>query len=146
MTTHINGSCACGNMKLRLSLTKPASDYTARKCGCSFCAPRNGAHVSDPDGSVEITVADESLWNKHRFGTSTCDFMICKGCDGYLGAIGETPAGLRAVISIWCLETPDLFTKFAASDFEGETVESRLARRGRNWTPAVLKTPVLNAG
>ena len=135
----LTGGCRCGNFKLTLLLSKPPAEFVARKCGCSFCVGRNGTHVSDPEGSVQIAITDESLWNKHRFGTATCDFMICKKCDGYLGAVGETPAGLKAVISIWCLETPDVFTKFMPTDFEGEDVENRLARRARNWTPAALK-------
>lgn len=95
--------------------------------------------MSDPAGAVTIAVAHESLWNKHRFGTATCDFMICTKCDGYMGAVGDTPVGLKAVVSVWCLDTPDVFTKTAPSDFEGEDVDSRLARRARNWTPATLK-------
>lgn len=135
----LTGGCRCGNFRVVLTFSKPPGEFVARACGCSFCVSRNGRHVSDPAGRVEIRIRDESLWNKHRFGTATCDFMICKACDGYMGAVGDTPAGLKAVISIWCLDTPDVFTKTAPSDFEGENVESRLARRARNWTPAAVK-------
>lgn len=135
----LTGGCRCGNFKVTLTLSKPSAEFVARECGCSFCVSRKGRHVSDPAGAVAITIADEALWNKHRFGTGTCDFMICTKCDGYMGAVGDTPAGLKAVISVWCLDTPDVFTKTAPSDFEGEDVENRLARRARNWTPAKLK-------
>ena len=135
----LTGGCACGNFSVRLTLTKPPQDYTARQCGCSFCVSHGGTHISDPLGLFEVSVADESLWNKYRFGTGTCDFLICTKCDGYLGAVGDTPTGFRGVIDIRCLDGSEVITARTPSDFEGESVEDRLARRGRNWTPASLK-------
>jgi hypothetical protein len=132
----LTGGCRCGNLRLTLTLTKPAASYTARKCDCSFCTARGSAHVSDPQGRVDFHVRDADQLLLHRFGTGTCDFLICKRCDGYLGAMGDFVDGKKAVVNIRCLDDTDAFPTVAPATFEGETLEIRLARRARNWTPA----------
>ena len=135
----MNGACTCGNLTVRLTLTKAASNYEMRQCVCSFCKPRSAHYVSDPVGKFEITVRDATLLERHRFASSTADFMICRSCDGYIGAVGETDTGLRGVVNINCLEDPGVFSsEIATHDFDGEVTEDRLARRSRNWTPATL--------
>ena len=85
-----------------------------------------------------MTVRERDNLLLHRFGTGTCDFLICKKCDGYLGAIGDFAEGKKAVVNIRCLDDANAFPTVAPATFEGETLEIRLARRARNWTPAVL--------
>jgi hypothetical protein len=137
----LHGGCRCGNLNLYLTLTKPVASYAARKCDCSFCTGRGSAHVSDPQGRVDVHVRDPAQLLLHRFGTGTCDFLICKKCDGYLGAMGDFAAGKKAVVNIRCLDDPDVFETVGPTTFEGESLDARLARRDRNWTPAVLHLP-----
>ncbi|HEX3417710.1 MAG TPA: hypothetical protein VHT21_15095 [Stellaceae bacterium] len=73
------------------------------------------------------------------FGTGSADFVICRNCGVYIGAIGKTPSGTRAVINTTCLHDRALFTSDPLpTDHDGETTESRLARRAANWTPAAI--------
>ena len=136
--TKLTGGCGCGNLRLTLTLTRPAATYTARKCDCSFCTSRGSAHVSDPEGRVDVRVREPDNLLLHRFGTGTCDFLICKKCDGYLGAMGDFTEGKKAVVNIRCLDDQNAFTALAPTTFEGESLEIRLARRAKNWTPAAL--------
>ena len=39
---------------------------------------------------MEIWADDWSLVQLYRFGTGTAEFMICRNCGLYIGAIGET--------------------------------------------------------
>ena len=88
---------------------------------------------------VGIRAGDWAQVQFYRFGTSTADFVICRNCGVYIGAIGETPSGTRAVINTTCLDDRALFTTDPApTDHDGETTESRLARRAANWTPAAI--------
>jgi hypothetical protein len=49
-------------------------------------------------------------------------------------------AGARAVVNVNCLSDRERFTSVpAVHDFEGETVEDRLARRAANWMPVVIR-------
>ena len=133
------GGCHCGNLRVKLRLTQPPEDVRLRACGCSFCRAHNTRTTSDPNGSVDIHAGDWSLVERYRFGTGTAEFVICRRCGVYIGAIGETATGMRAVINTNCLEDRAAFTQQAnAVDHDGEATGDRLARRTANWTPATI--------
>jgi hypothetical protein len=48
------GGCHCGNIHVRLRLSKPPSANPLRACQCSFCRAHNTSTVADPDGLFEI--------------------------------------------------------------------------------------------
>jgi hypothetical protein len=134
-----SGGCHCGNLRLTLRLTRPPEEVRLRACGCGFCRAHATRTTSDPDGSVEIRAEDWSLVEPYRFGSATADFLICRRCGVYIGAVCDTPAGVRAVINTNSLATRRLFTGApAAVDHDGEATADRLARRAANWTPAVV--------
>ena len=43
------GGCHCGNIHVRLRLTRPPEDNPIRGCTCSFCRSHNPRLVSDPE-------------------------------------------------------------------------------------------------
>jgi hypothetical protein len=134
-----NGGCHCGNLRVSLRLTQPPAEVRLRACGCSFCRAHNTRTASDPDGAVDIRADDWSLVQLYRFGTGTAEFVICRRCGVYIGAIGDSGAGTRAVINTTCLDDRALFTRDPApTDHDGEIIENRLARRAANWTPAIV--------
>ena len=134
-----HGGCHCGNLRVRLSLSQPPAEVRLRACGCSFCRAHNTRTASDPDGAVDIWADDWSQVQMYRFGTGTAQFVICRNCGVYIGAIGETEFGTRAVINTTCLDDRVLFTlEPAPTDHDGETTDDRLARRAAKWTPAIV--------
>jgi len=133
------GGCHCGNLRLRLSLSQAPEETALRACGCSFCRAHSTRTTSDPHGGVEIEAEDWSLVEPYRFGSGTAEFLICRRCGVYLGAISETAAGTRAVINTNCLDDRAAFTRPPEPvDHDGETTDDRLARRAANWTPAII--------
>jgi hypothetical protein len=133
------GGCHCGNLRLALRLSQPPEEVRLRACCCSFCRAHNTRTTSDPQGSVEIEAADWSLVEAYRFGSGTAEFLLCRRCGVYVGAVCDTPAGLRATINTNSLDDRARITLPAtAVDHDGEDLEDRLARRARNWTPAVM--------
>jgi hypothetical protein len=138
LTEH-RGGCHCGNLRLWLRLSQPPEDTQLRACSCSFCRAHNTRTTSDPQGSVEIEAEDWSLVEPYRFGSGTAEFLICRRCRVYIGAVCETAAGTRAVINTNCLDDRAVFTRQPTPvDHDGETTENRLARRTANWTPATI--------
>jgi len=134
-----SGGCHCGNLRVSLRLTQPPAEVRLRACDCSFCRAHNTRTASDPDGAVDISAADWSLVKFYRFGTGIAEFVICRNCGVYIGAIGGTASCTRAVINTTCLDDRALFTREPApTDHDGETAENRLARRAANWTPATI--------
>jgi hypothetical protein len=57
--------------------------------------------VADPEGLFEIWADDWSLVENYRFGTRTCDFLICRRCGVFIAAVSEmTASGTRAVVNV----------------------------------------------
>ena len=134
------GGCHCGTLMLRLRLTRPPEQNATRACSCSFCRGHATRTVSDPAGQVEITARDPAGVTRYRFGTGTADFLLCKTCGIYIGAVCDTPDGPRAVINTNSLDDRALFTREPARTVhDNETAQARMARRAANWTPAVLR-------
>jgi hypothetical protein len=133
------GGCHCGNIQVRLRLSKEPEENPLRACTCSFCRRHNPRMVSDPAGQFELSAGDWSLVENYRFGTRTCDFVICRRCGVFIAALSQMAEGVRAVVNINCLEDRERFTQDAKlHEFGGESVETRLARRATNWMPAVI--------
>jgi hypothetical protein len=133
------GGCHCGNLAVHLRLSQALEDMPLRACGCSFCRAHNTRTTSDPLGLVEIRAEDWSLVEPYRFDSGTAEFLICRRCGVYIGAVCETSAGTRAVVNINCLDDRAAFVRPPAPvDHEGEKIEDRVARRAANWTPARL--------
>jgi hypothetical protein len=131
------GGCHCANIKVKLQLSKSAEEMPLRSCSCGFCRSHGTRTVSDRDGSVEITAADWSLVERYRFGSRTADYLLCRRCGVYVGAVCQTGSGLRAVMNVNCLDDRAAFTQTpAVPDYGGETTEARLDRRAMNWMPA----------
>ena len=96
--------------------------------------------VSDPQGLFEVWADDWSLVENYRFGTRTCDFLICRRCGVFIAAVRETVDGTRAVVNANCLSDRERFTSAPmVHDFEGETSETRSARHAANWMPAIIR-------
>src|SRR5215471_15095793 len=85
------------------------------------------------------TEADHSRVTRYRFGTKTADFHVCVTC-GVIPIVTCVIEGIRyAVFNVNTFEKVDRSQLVeTATNFEGETTESRLARRRRNWTPEAI--------
>jgi hypothetical protein len=133
------GGCHCGNLRLVLHLSRPPREVTLRACGCSFCRAHATRTTSDPLGEVDIWAQDWNLVEPYRFGSRSADFLVCRRCGVYIGAVGTTEGGSWMVINTNSLTDRALFTGSAAPvDHGGEATEDRMARRITNWTPAIL--------
>ena len=133
------GGCHCGNIHVRLRLSKRPEDNALRACTCSFCRSHSPRIVADPKGNFEVWADDWSLIENYRFGTKTCDFLICRRCGVFIAAVAATSAGALAVVNVNCLRDRESFTSVPIlHNFEGETLETRSSRRAANWMPAII--------
>jgi hypothetical protein len=90
--------------------------------------------TSHPASRLSVKVADSARVSRYEFGTRTATFHVCARC-GVLPLVTSTIEGRTyAVVNVNCFEDVDAARlDRAPADFEGETVESRLARRKRGW-------------
>jgi hypothetical protein len=112
-----------------------------------------GVWTSNPNGKLAVAIRDAALVSKYAFGTRTATFHVCSRCGAVPLVTSEIANHLYAVVNVNVFENvdPSRLRRVAAS-FEGEDVESRLARRKRNWIADVhiaagenLTTPALRA-
>ena len=130
----IAGSCHCGNITFALTWEPDPSEIPARACTCSFCTKHGGVWTSTPTGSLKVTVGNSSLVSRYAFGTQTAQFHICSQCGVVPVVTSRIEDRLYAVVSVNAFEgvEPSILRR-ASTTFEGESEETRLARRKRNW-------------
>ena len=134
----IEGSCHCGNISFELTWAPDPAQIPARACDCTFCAKHAGVWTSNPEGSLRIVVRQPSLVSDYSFGTRTALFHTCSRCGVVPVVTSEIDQRLYAVVSVNAFNNVDRsLLRQAAASFEGESVESRLDRRKRNWIAAV---------
>jgi len=134
----IHGSCHCGNIHFALGWEPSPAEIPARACGCAFCTKHGGVWTSNPQGTLTVTVNDPSLVSAYRFGTQTALFHVCRQCGVVPVVSCEIEGRLYAVVNVNAFtDVPPSLLRRAAASFEGEDVASRMARRKRNWIPAV---------
>jgi hypothetical protein len=136
----LHGSCHCGQLQVDFETTRPPEELPVRVCGCSFCVRHAARCTSDPAGRVVVTIAEPAATSRYRFGMKTADFLICARCGVFVGAFMDDARGTLAVLDVNALDDRARFTQPPAPmDFEGESLEERLARRRDKWTPAELR-------
>jgi hypothetical protein len=130
----INGRCHCGNIAFELGWNESPPKIPARACGCSFCVKHGGVWTSNPKSRLAVAIREPALVSKYAFGSRTAVFHVCARCGTVPLVTSEIANRLYAVVNVNALENiEESWLDRAAANFEGEDVESRLARRQRNW-------------
>lgn len=133
------GGCHCGNLRLTLETLRDPGKLTVRACSCSFCRRHGVRTVSDPAGRVEFVVGDPAQLSRYRFGLGTAQFLVCRTCGVYIGAVIAEAGSAYAIVNINVLETPAAFADTAVPvSYDRESTAERRARRRARWTPATV--------
>ena len=130
------GSCHCGAIGFRYLSSVAPREWSVRACQCSFCRAHGAETTSDPSGEIEWRATDEAAVNRYRFGLETADFLLCRRCGAYAGAVIESPRGRFGIVNTRLLEPrPDGLPAAAPASYEGEDSTARIRRREQRWTP-----------
>lgn len=78
--------CHCGNIAADIELTQELTQYTPRACDCSFCSKHGAAYMSDPNGTLRLTIKNPDSVSIYQQGDELVDLYICKTC-GVLVAV-----------------------------------------------------------
>ena len=130
------GGCHCGAIAFVFETALAPEEVQPRACQCTFCRKHGVLAASDPGGRVTITVRDEVLLNRYRFGHGTADFYLCARCGACAAAVMADGDAFLSVINVNCLDARERFSRApAAMDFGAEEEGGRLQRRRAAWTP-----------
>ena len=141
-STRIDGGCHCGAIRWRLAAPVGAESLPVRVCQCDFCLKHGARYTSDPRARLELQAAADDLVQRYRFGHGTADFVICRKCGTLIAAVMDGSGNARrAVLNVNTADQPKTFSASPhAMDFDSESQEERLARRGGNWVGQVIWT------
>ncbi|MCW9035534.1 MAG: hypothetical protein OQJ97_15045 [Rhodospirillales bacterium] len=139
MSNAVDARCHCGNITLKFIPAKPLEDLFVRRCDCKFCNLHGVHWTSDPDGQLDIFVADIDILNRYQFGHRTAEFLVCACCGVVPAVLCEINGTTYGAFNINTAEDRLVFPENAKIvSFEGETLEDRLRRRSRNWVGKVV--------
>jgi hypothetical protein len=131
-----HGSCHCGAIGYCYACSTPPADWAIRACQCRFCRTHDALSTSDPGGTIEFKAHDAVQLRRYRFGLRTADFLLCRNCGVYVGAVIETPKGRFGIINTHALDDPQPPTAAARNmSYDAEGTDERVERREQRWSP-----------
>lgn len=138
MPTDYAGSCHCGAIGFTFRTGIEPPRWSIRACQCSFCRAHDALSTSDPTGQILFIASKSESLQKYRFGLRTADFLLCRECGVYIGAIIASPGGVFGIVNVHALkEAPDDLAEVAAISYDAEDTAGRVSRREERWTPVV---------
>ncbi len=130
------GRCHCGAIGYSWSTGLAPRDWSVRACQCAFCSAHGAMCTSDPNGRVRFQCADASALRRYVFALRSAEFLVCGVCGVYIGAVMTHQGQAFTTINLRALSTPvPELPEPEPVSYESESLEARIARRARRWTP-----------
>ena len=130
---NIEGRCHCGNLSFDLQLVRRFEDCRMGECACSFCTAHGAKCIADSRGHASIRIQHPEELNRYRFGFKTADFLVCRSCGVYLGAVIEVGGKTFSTLNLRVTSYRDV--PASRHSYDAETENGRIERRTKSWTP-----------
>lgn len=102
-TSTLHGSCHCGGLNARLTVTLPLSEIQPRACDCSFCCKHGASWVTDPAGQLRIEAQEPQL-RSYRQGSGSARFLVCGDCGVLVAVVLEHQTATYGAVNAGCLD------------------------------------------
>lgn len=134
-----HGACRCGAVGFDYQTRLNPSLWSVRLCQCSFCRAHGARCTSDPQGQVSFWTQRGDALARYRFGLRTADFLLCRICGTYIGAVFTADDGRSfANVTVDAVRPAPVGVPAGQPvNYDTESEAERRARRARNWTPVV---------
>lgn len=130
------GQCFCGAIGFTYSTGTPPPQWSIRACQCRFCRAHDALSTSDTGGRLVFVAAEPRHLQRYRFAMKTADFLLCRNCGVYIGAVISTQAGRFGIINTHALDpVPQDIADVQPISYDKEDSSGRIARREERWTP-----------
>ena len=134
--TDYEGGCHCGAIGFRYSTIRPPDAWSVRACQCSFCRKHDALSTSDPKGRLQFRYSEQDALQRYRFALGTADFLLCRRCGVYVGAVIDVDGRQYGIINTHALEdAPQDMAKVDPISYDAENANNRVRRREERWTP-----------
>jgi len=133
-----DGGCHCGAIEYTYTTTLSPARWPVRLCQCAFCRGHGVRATSDPAGELQFRFERPEFLRRYRFALRTADFLVCKECGIYVGAVLLSGRGAQATINLNTLRDPPKGLRPGKPvNHDNESGEIRRGRRVQTWTPVV---------
>ena len=130
------GTCHCGAVGFEYRTAREAEEWPIRACQCSFCRAHGALSTSDSAGKLKFFERSSATLSRYRFGLKTADFLVCRNCGVYIGAIMKSLGGNFGIINVRALPAvASRLQEAQAMNYDNEGLAERTARRENRWTP-----------
>ena len=130
------GRCHCGSIGYSYSTAMSPEEWSIRACQCAFCSAHDALSTSDPQGRIAFSASELSQLQRYRFALRTADFLLCRNCGVYIGAVIETGSGRFGIVNTHSLTpVPENIAAVAPISYDSEDTSGRVSRREERWTP-----------
>jgi hypothetical protein len=130
------GGCHCGNLSYVFEASVDLGALGLRACLCGFCRGHGARNTSDPGGAMRIAVRESAKMKRYRFGLKTADFLVCKECGVYIGALLSEGGKSWFTVNVYTFrDRPSLDHSIVPHDFDMKNTAARITRRKAAWTP-----------
>lgn len=137
MAETFKGNCHCGAVQIAFETALAPEKLGYRLCECSYCRKLAPVYFADPHGIAHLS--GMGRLGIYRFGHKTADFVHCRTCFVYVGAICEIDGRAYAVLNARLFDDlPVSDSASAAFDYDAESMDDRIERRAQRWTPVTL--------
>jgi len=85
---------------------------------------------------MRFKIRDKEKLQRYRFGLKTADFLVCRACGVFVGALMTEDGKSYVTVNANTFKPPPAYDIIAvAKDFGAEDVAGRTSRRSAMWTP-----------
>jgi hypothetical protein len=104
-----------------------------------FCRSHGALSTSDPGGRLRFVEYVPGALNRYQFGHKTADFLLCRDCGVYLGAVMRSDRGSFGIINVRVLYSLlDRLLEPERMNYDNEQLVERRTRRENRWTPIAV--------
>src|SRR5712664_1904947 len=96
----LHGQCHCGNIEIAFMTALVPKQLQLRACAYFFRRGHGARTTSDAKGHVDVIVHSERELSRYRFGRRTADFLVCRNCGVYVGAVIAIDGAWYATVNV----------------------------------------------
>lgn len=134
----VTGGCYCGNVLVKIRLTRAPASYNPRACDCEFCRKHGAAYISDAAGTMEVEIATAGDRGSYRQGSEAADCLFCRRCGVFTGVTCEIDGRLYGAVNVRSLSPAAAFGPELSVSPKQLAAPEKLHRWRDLWFPDVV--------
>ena len=134
----VTGGCYCGNVVVKIRLSRGPASYNPRACDCGFCRKHAAAYISDSRGTMEVEIGAAGDRGSYRQGSEAADCLFCRRCGVFAGVVCEIDGRSYGAVNVRSLDPAADFGPELPVSPKQLSATDKLHRWRELWFPDVM--------